>query len=117
MDNLATRNSPIMLRTTSILQQAGLWRKDLPEQTNPDKREYGSGLDSLDGTNLIVEALPSVNSNDKLATILLKDALDRRINGLKVNKSPLVASYNKFNKQAHGTEHSEYACFARVAKK
>ena len=103
LDYGATRDLPVALRTLRVLRRAGVWRGDLSGAIDLDNLEYRSGLDPLDGADLVIEALPSVYPDGEPATALLRDALNRGIDVLTVNKGTLVAAYTELNRQARAS--------------
>ena len=98
---------PLELRVAAVLRQAGVWRGDLAGAIDLDALDYqavtGSGIDAIEGADLVIEALPSVYPDGEPATTMLKEVLDRGIDVLTVNKGPLVAAYRDLNLQAHRT--------------
>jgi homoserine dehydrogenase len=92
---------PIELRVVSVFRRAGVWRGDAPLDIDLASLGYETGPDPLDGVDLVIEALPSIYPDGGSATPLLKDALDRGIDVLTVNKGPLVSSLNDLRRRAH----------------
>ena len=114
LDYWATRDFPVALRASSVLRRAGVWRGDLSGYIDLDNLEYRSGLDPLDGADLVIEALPSVYPDGEPATALLTEALNRGMDVLTVNKGPLVAAYTELNRQAHASGAMFHFCIDGV---
>ena len=83
----------IDLRVVAVVRRSGVWHGDESPVLNLDALNYGPGLDPYNGARLVIEALPSVYPHGEPATSLLKNALERGIDVLTVDKGPLVAAY------------------------
>lgn len=92
---------PIELRVVAVFRRSGVWRGDVALDIDLASLQYTAGQDPLDGADLVIDTLPSVYPDGGPATGLLRNALDRGIDVLTVNKGPLVASLSDLRHRAH----------------
>jgi homoserine dehydrogenase len=114
LEYLGQRRLPVELHPVSVLRSSGVWRGEVSGGIDLDALGYRSGLDPLEGAELVIDALPSVYPDGEPATALLRDALGRGIDVLTVNKGPLVAAFSDLIRLAHDSGAQFHYCIDGV---